>query len=71
MVFEKQLSERIGVLEVDIMTYGQCAFSYVAATLWNSIPDNIRNSVSVEIFQTRLKTFVFKEAYNSFNWTFL
>ena len=57
----------LNVPKINTVTYGQPAFSYVAATLWNSIPDNIRNSVTVEIFKTRLKTFLFKEAYNSSN----
>ena len=57
----------LNVPKINTVTYGQRAFSYVAATLWNSIPDNIRNSVTVEIFKTRLKTFLFKEAYNSSN----
>ena len=58
--------------KIKTVTYGQRAFSYVAATLWNSIPDNIRNSktaeiVTAEIFKTGLKSFLFEEAYNSFN----
>ena len=57
----------LNVPKINTVTYGQRAFSYVAVTLWNSIPDNIRNSVTVEIFKTRLKTFLFKEAYNSSN----
>ena len=54
-----------------VTLYGQRAFSYVAASLWNSIPGNIRNCVRVEIFKTRLTSFLFKEAFNSFNSTFL
>ena len=57
----------LNVPKINTVTYGQRAFSYVATTLWNSIPDNIRKSVTVEIFKTRLKTFLFKEAYNSSN----
>ena len=51
----------LNVPKINTATYGQRAFSYVAATLWNSIPDNIRNSVTVEIFKTRLKTFLLKK----------
>ena len=54
----------LNVPKINTVTYGQRAFSYVAATLWYSIPDSIRNSVTVEIFKTRLKSFRFKEAYN-------
>ena len=56
----------LNVPKINTVTYGQRAF-YVATTLWNSILDNIRNAVTVEIFKTRLKTFLFQEAYNSSN----
>jgi len=45
----------LNVPKINTVTYGQRAFSYVAATLWNSIPDYIKNSVTVEIFKTSLK----------------
>ena len=36
--------------------YGYRAFSVSAPRLWNSLPDHIRNSQSVEIFKSRVKT---------------
>ena len=47
----------LNVSKINTVTYGQRAFSYVAATLWNSVPDSIRNSLTVEISKTRLKSF--------------
>ena len=39
--------------------YGYRAFSVSAPRLWNSLPDHIRNRKSIEIFKTRVKTYLF------------
>ena len=39
------------------------AFSISAPKLWNELPRNIREATSVEVFKTRLKTHLFKLAY--------
>ena len=46
--------------------YGYRAFSVSAPRLWNSLPDHIRNSQSVEIFKSRIKTYLFSQAYPNF-----
>ena len=46
--------------------YGYRAFSVSAPRLWNSLPDHIRNSQSVEIFKSRVKTYLFSQAYPNF-----
>ena len=43
--------------------YGDCSFSYAAATLWNDLPSHIRSASSTEIFKCRLKTYFFERAY--------
>ena len=43
--------------------YGDRSFSYAAATLWNGLPTYIRSAPSVDIFKSRLKTFLFERAY--------
>ena len=35
--------------------YGDRTFSYEAPHLWNSLPDNVRNSQSINIFKQRIK----------------
>ena len=40
------------------------AFSICAPKLWNSLPRDIRESKSVEMFKKRLKTHLFDKAYN-------
>lgn len=41
-------------------TYGDRAFSAVAPKLWNTLPAELKNSASVDIFKSKLKTFLFK-----------
>ena len=41
-------------------SYGRCAFSYTAPTVWNKLPYNIRNAPSVTLFRKKLKPLYFK-----------
>ena len=43
---------------------GDRSFSVAAPVLWNSLPDFIRFSKSVDIFKKNLKTYFFKKAYS-------
>ena len=40
-------------------------FSVAAPKLWNTIPIDIRNSLSLDTFKSKLKTFLFRQAYAS------
>lgn len=46
-----------------LKNYGQRAFSVAAPRLWNKLPLDIRNSGSVEVFKSKLKTFLFRRCY--------
>ena len=48
----------------DLRTFGDRAFSVAAPTLWNSLPKDIRDSPTLDIFKTALKTHLFSTAYN-------
>ena len=48
-----------------LKTYGDRAFSTAAPRLWNNLPLNIRKSASEDIFKKNLKTYLFKEAYDT------
>ena len=43
---------------------GDRAFSIAAPTLWNSLPNFIRQAPSTNIFKTRLKTYLFSNRYS-------
>ena len=44
--------------------YGERAFATAGPKLWNSLPQDIRQSSSVEIFKSHLKTYLFKNTFN-------
>ena len=43
--------------------FASAAFYSVAPRTWNSLPENVRNSLSIESFKTVLKTELFKKSY--------
>ena len=44
-----------------------CAFDIAGPILWNSLPPDIRNSPNLNIFKSKLKTFLFTQFYIDFN----
>jgi hypothetical protein len=40
------------------------AFSVVGPRLWNDLPFDIQTEVSIDLFKSKLKTFLFKAAYD-------
>ena len=42
---------------------GLRAFSVCAPCLWNSLPFEIKSSTSIPIFKSKLKTYLFQQAY--------
>ena len=45
---------------VNTRLYGERSFSYIAATLWNTLPKDIRFSQSISSFRSALKTNLFQ-----------
>lgn len=48
------------VPKFDLKSYGARAFSVCAPVLWNSLSDYIRQSESVDVFKSKLTTFLYK-----------
>ena len=44
-------------------TYGDRAFSIAAPKLWNSLPVTFKDIDSLDIFKTKVKTYLFQNAY--------
>jgi len=44
--------------------YGEAAFSISAVHDWNKLPQDIRSAPTVLIFKSKLKTFLFSQAYD-------
>ena len=58
----------LNVPPVKLVSYGQRCFSFVAPSLWNSLPDNIRQSSSLQNFKTHIKMHLFNKCYDSVTW---
>ena len=52
----------------NLNSYGKRAFSVAAPELWNILPEDIKSANSIDDFKRKLKTFLFKRAYES--WCF-
>ena len=51
-----------------IKQYGQWTFRYVAPSLWNALPGDIRESDSIQSFKTSLKTHFFNCNWKPQSW---
>jgi hypothetical protein len=45
-------------------SFGDRAFICRAAKLWNSLPEELRSLSNVDIFNIKLKTYLFKKSYS-------
>jgi len=45
-------------------TYGDRNFKVAAASLWNELPESVKNAETLSVFRKRLKTFLFQQAYS-------
>ncbi|XP_062859981.1 uncharacterized protein LOC134322037, partial [Trichomycterus rosablanca] len=52
------------VPKIKKITAGGRAFSYKAPQLWNNLPASIRDSDTVSMFKSRLKTYLFSQAFD-------
>ncbi len=50
--------------KVNLKRYGERSFKSASQRLWNSLPENVRASSSLDSFKIRLKTFLYKEAFS-------
>ena len=56
-------SQTLLVPRTKTKSYGDRAFAACAPRLWNHLPDHIKNSDNIDIFKTKLKTYLFETAY--------
>ena len=45
-------------------TFAERSFSVYGPKLWNTLPSSIKESKTIDIFKTNLKTYLFTKAYN-------
>ena len=58
------LQNLLQVNEPNSVKYGERAFIYCAPKLWNALPSDMRSCHSLAIFKKKLKTVLFKKAFN-------
>ena len=51
------------VPKYNLKTYGYRAFSHRAPTLWNALPDDIRQVDLLETFKSKLKIHLFRQFF--------
>ncbi len=56
-------SHSLSLVSPRLNTLGARTFSHAAPRLWNSLPLQIRNSNSLHIFKSHLKTYLFTKAF--------
>ena len=56
---------RLNVPPVRYKTFAARSFHYVAATLWNALSKNIRESKTLDKFKQALKTHMYRKAFNT------
>ena len=54
-------SKLLRVPHVRTKSFGQRSFSYVAPSVWKSLPQEVRNTTLTSEFKTALKTHLFKK----------
>ena len=55
---------RLVTVPYNLKTYGYRSYSVHAPILWNSLPFHIRSADGINLFKSKLKTYLFKLAYN-------
>ena len=53
----------LSVPSADLKSCGHRAFSFGAVVEWNKLPLDVRQSPSVAVFKSRLKTYLFEKCY--------
>ena len=51
------------VPKTNLKTFGERSFGYIAPTVWNSLPADLRASPSLPTFKVNLKTHFFRQAF--------
>ena len=53
----------LNIPKTNLKTFGERSFCYIAPTVWNSLPADLRASPSLPTFKVNLKTHFFRKAF--------
>ena len=54
---------RLKTPKTNLKIFGERSFGYIAPTVWNLLPANLRASPSLPAFKANLKTYLFRQAF--------
>ena len=63
--FEQRDGQKLLVPYVKCSTLTFRSFSVMGPRLWNNIPNELRSELILDAFKRKLKTFLFRKAYNA------
>ena len=67
MVYNLRDSQRLIQPEFNTFTYGFRSFRYYGAKIWNSIPCNIKETDSINVFKTKLTEWLYSDESRDIN----
>jgi len=57
-------SEKLLIIpRVNLKSAGERSFYFIAPTVWNSLPNSVRDTTTLSQFKTKLKTHLFRQAF--------
>ena len=61
--FRSSTERLLKIPKTNLKTFGEGSFGYIAPTVWNSLPADLRASPSLPTFKVNLKTHFFRQAF--------
>ena len=62
-ISRSSIKRLLKIPKTNLKTFGECSFGYIALSVWNSLPADLRASPSLPTFKVNLKTHVFRQAF--------
>ena len=58
-----ELQKLLKIPKRNLKSFGEHSFSFMAPSVWNSLPADLRNLLTLSQFKSNLKTFLFTQAF--------
>ena len=61
--FRSSTKRQLKIPKTNLKTFGEHSFGYIAPTVWNSLPADLKAFPSLPTFKANLKTHLFRQAF--------
>ena len=61
--FRSSTERLLNIPKINLKTFGERSFGYIASTVWNSLPADLRASPSLPTFKVNLKRHFYRQAF--------